>query len=462
MRTLVKDIVSKVGEKVTLMGFVAVRRDHGKLIFIDLRDRSGQCQLVFVGKDMYAKADALRSEWVIKITGTVNKRPEQMINKNIPTGEHEVLVEDFQILSEAKTPPFDLATDGREVGEEHRMQYRYVDMRRERMQKNLRYRSLVLAAVDDFLKQNDFVEVETPVLGKSTPEGARDYLVPVRVHPGKFYALPQAPQQYKQLLMVGGLERYFQIARCFRDEDTRGDRQPEFTQIDLEMAFVERDDVLAILEGLMAHVVKTVFPEKHITQVPFPRLTHKEAMEKYGTDKPDLRKDKNDPNELAFAFIVDFPFYEWDEKERKWDFAHNPFSMPKGEALPDDKAKMGGVLANQYDLALNGYEIVSGGIRNHKPDLLKKAFMLLGYEEKVVVEKFGHMMDAFSYGAPPHGGGAFGFDRLMMIFMNEPNIREVIAFPKTGDGRDLMTGAPGEVDKKQLEELNIEIKKIKK
>lgn len=462
MRILIKDIIANEGKKVVLMGHVAVRRDHGKIIFIDLRDRSGVAQLVFVGKEMYARADVLRSEWVIKVTGMVNKRPTAMVNKNISTGEHEVLVESFEVLSEAKTPPFDLGTDGMEIGEENRMKYRYVDLRRERLQKNLRMRSKVLSAIDDFLKINDFVEIETPILGKSTPEGARDYLVPARVHSGKFYALPQAPQQYKQLLMVGGLERYFQIARCFRDEDTRGDRQPEFTQVDLEMAFVERDDVLSILEGLMISVVEKVFPEKHITQVPFPRITYKDAKEKYGSDKPDLRKDKNDKNELAFTFIVDFPFYEWDEKDKKWDFAHNPFSMPKGESLPDDSEGMKDVVANQYDLALNGFEIVSGGIRNHKPELLKKAFMLLGYKEEVVIDKFGHMMEAFSYGAPPHGGGAFGFDRLMMILMNEPNIREVIAFPKTGDGQDLMSGAPSIVDKKQLDELGIEIKKLKK
>ncbi|MBU6142002.1 aspartate--tRNA ligase [Patescibacteria group bacterium] len=464
MRTLIADIVKKEGEKVELMGWVAVRRDHGKLIFIDLRDRSAMCQVVFIGKDkeLYEKASQLRSEWVVKITGQVNKRPEKLVNPNLVTGAYEVLAEGLEILNEATTPPFDLGTDGMDVNEEVRMKYRYIDLRRARLQKNLRLRSKTLAAVDEYLKQNDFVEVETPILGKSTPEGARDYLVPVRTYPGKFYALPQAPQQYKQLLMVGGLERYFQVARCFRDEDTRGDRQPEFTQIDLEMSFVKKEDVLDILEGLMIDVVKKVYPEKHITQVPFPRLSHKEAMEKYGTDKPDLRKDKNDPNELAFSFIVDFPFYEWDEKEKKWDFAHNPFSMPGDGSLPDDKAELGGVRANQYDLALNGFEIVSGGIRNHKPELLKKAFSLLDYEDSVIIDKFGHMLEAMSYGAPPHGGAAFGFDRLMMILLNEPNIREVMAFPKTGDGRDLMMEAPSEVSKEQLRELHLEIKEEKK
>ncbi len=440
------------------MGWVSVRRDHGKLIFIDLRDRSGVAQVVFT-KELYAEADKLRPEWVVRIIGAVNQRPENMVNPKLATGTVEVLAKSIEVLSEAQTPPIALDTDGREIGEEPRMTYRYVDLRRDRLQKNLRMRSQVLAYVDAFFKENDFVEVETPILGKSTPEGARDYLVPSRLYPGKFYALPQAPQQYKQLLMVAGLERYFQVARCFRDEDTRGDRQPEFTQIDLEMSFVTREDVLSALENLMIGLVKNVYPEKRIYQTPFPRLTHKEAKEKYGTDKPDLRQDKNDPNELAFCWVVDFPFYEWSEKDKKWDFGHNPFSMPYGENLPDDNNGLGSVVAQQYDLALNGYEIAGGSIRNHRPELLKKAFRLLGYEDSIIEEKFGHMMRAFSFGVPPHGGAAIGFDRLMMILLNEPNIREVIAFPKTGDGRDLMTGAPDSVELKQLKELHIKPEK---
>ena len=308
-------------------------------------------------------------------------------------------------------------------------------------------------------------------LPTSTPEGARDYLVPSRLYPGKFYALPQAPQQYKQLLMVAGLERYFQVARCFRDEDTRGDRQPEFTQIDLEMSFVKRDDVLEFIEGAMVKLVKEVWPEKHITKVPFPRISYKEAMEKYKSDKPDLRKDKNDLNELAFTWITDFPFYEYDEKNKCWDFGHNPFSMPQGQhlweftekdykqGLTDPKDKRSKVLSEQYDLALNGYEIAGGSIRNHIGTLLQKAFLILGRDEEEFREKFGHMKEAFGYGVPPHGGAAVGFDRLMMILLNEPNIRETIAFVKTGDGRDLMSNAPSEVDEKQLKELHIKTTK---
>lgn len=445
------------------MGWVAVRRDHGKLIFIDLRDRSGIAQVVFAGKEMQKEGDKLRPEWVIKVVGKVAKRPASMINANMPTGEYEVQASTLEILAEAQTPPIDVGSNGHEIGEESRMKYRYLDLRRPRMQKNLRMRSKTLAFVDEYYKKHDFTEVETPILGKSTPEGARDYLVPSRIYPGKFYALPQAPQQYKQLLMVAGLERYFQVARCFRDEDTRGDRQPEFTQIDFEMSFVERENVMEFLEGLMAELVKNVYPEKHITQVPFPRLSYQEAMEKYKSDKPDLRKDKNDPDELAFTWIVDFPFYEYNEQEKKWDFGHNPFSMPRGEKLPDPpphkategQGDLGKVVAEQYDLALNGFEIAGGSIRNHRPELLKKAFQLLGYKDNVIMEKFGHMIEAFSYGVPPHGGAAVGFDRLMMILLNEPNIRETIAFVKTGDGRDLMSGAPSEVDEKQLKELHI-------
>lgn len=471
MRTLVGETINKEGQVVELMGWVAGRRDHGKIIFIDLRDRSGIIQVVFTPKsgsaateqaeELYKEADRLRPEWVVKIAGVVNKRPDNMINPKLTTGTVEVLAKQLEVFSEAQTPPIAVDTDGLEIGEESRMKYRYLDLRRPRLQRNLRMRSQTLSFIDEYYKNHDFVEVETPILGKSTPEGARDYLVPSRLYPRKFYALPQAPQQYKQLLMVAGLERYFQVARCFRDEDTRGDRQPEFTQIDFEMSFVKREEVMDFLEGLMIALVKAVWPEKKILQTPFPRISYKEAMEKYGTDKPDLRPSADsgskDSNELAFVWLIDFPFYERNETEKKWDFGHNPFSMPRGEALPDDNKNLGGVMAEQYDLVVNGFEIAGGSIRNHRPELLKKAFQLLGYEDSVIMEKFGHIIEAFSYGVPPHGGAAIGFDRLMMLFLNEPNIRETIAFVKTGDGRDLMSGAPSTVDEKQLKELHIKL-----
>lgn len=470
MRTLVSDIINKEGGKVELMGWVNVRRDHGKIIFIDLRDRSGVCQLVFLGKDkgLYEKAGKLRPEWVIRVLGQVNKRPENLVNPNLATGKYEVLAEELEILNEAKAPPFDLATDGYEIGEDVRMQYRYLDLRRPRLNKNLKNRHKAIKFMRDFLAEKGFTEAETPILGKSTPEGARDYLVPSRLYHGKFYALPQSPQQYKQLLMAAGFENYFQIARCFRDEDTRGDRQPEFTQLDIEMSFVKEEDVLDLTEELFLGLVKKLYPNKKLKleNGRIPRMPYKEVMEKYNTDKPDIRGDKNDPDELAFLFVVDFPMFEWKEREKRWDAVHHPFTMPKVKSVEDFKAVFekgpAAILANQYDFVLNGYEIGGGSIRTHNPELLTLVFEAMGNKKKDIQEKFGHMLEALGSGAPPHGGIAPGIDRFVMILENEPNIREVIAFPKTGDGRDLMMNAPSEVSKEQLKELGLEVKKAKK
>ncbi len=460
-RTLIKDIGEHEGKDVVLMGWVAVRRDHGKIIFIDLRDRSGIAQCVFVAKnaDLYAQAETLRPEWVIKLTGTVSKRPENMVNPDTVNGAWEVKVSAVEILNEATTPPIAIDTDGYDIGEEHRLKYRYLDLRRERLQANLRLRHEVIAHMRDHLNDRDFVEVETPIISKATPEGARDYLVPSRVHPGKSYALPQSPQQYKQLLMTAGLERYYQFARCFRDEDTRGDRQPEFTQLDLEMSFVKQEDVMNLMETLYIDTITTLMPEKKIQQIPFPRLTYKEAMEKYGSDKPDIRTDKNDPNLLAFCWVIDFPFFEKTDAGA-WTFTHNPFSAAQPEyadALMKKEA-IGGILAAQYDLALNGYEIGGGSIRNHTAEGLRSVLEIMGYDEARIKESCGHMLEAFTYGTPPHGGIAMGIDRLLAILANEPNIREVIAFPKTGDARDLMMDAPSPLAKSQLEEVGLELK----
>lgn len=473
MRTLISDIVKNQGKKIELNGWVAVRRDHGKIIFIDLRDRTGICQLVFLAKpaELYEKAQTLRPEWVIKASGQVNKRPANLINKNIPTGEYEVLVEDLEVLNESNALPIDILTDGYEIGEDVRMKYRYADLRRNRLHKNLANRHKANQFIREFLTGKDFIEVETPILGKSTPEGARDYLVPSRIYPGKFYALPQAPQQYKQLLMVAGLERYFQIARCFRDEDTRGDRQPEFVQLDLEMSFVDREDVMDLNEKLLIELIEKLYPNKKIQEKPFPRLTYAEAMKKYGTDKPDLRKDKNNPDVLAFCWVIDFPFFEKTDESpsgasgsASWTFTHNPFSAPKPEFMQDllKGKNVGEILTNQYDIVLNGNEIGGGSIRNHQPQALEAVFKIMGFETKRIKQNFGHMLEALGYGAPPHGGIAWGLDRLISLLENEPNIREVMAFPKTGDGRDLMMDAPSDVDKKQLEELRLEIKKAKR
>jgi len=336
------------------------------------------------------------------------------------------------------------------------------------MQKNLRNRYKVIKFMRDYLTERDFVEVETPILGKSTPEGARDYLVPSRLHPGTFYALPQSPQQYKQLLMVAGLERYFQIVRCFRDEDTRGDRQPEFTQLDIEMSFVDQEEVLGLIEDLYLKLVRALYPEKKIKldkNSRIPRMPYKEAMAKYNSDKPDIRENKNDPDELAFLFVVDFPAFEWKETEKRWDAVHHPFTQPQvkdvkefHEAFKKDPAA---IPAKQYDFVLNGYEIAGGSIRIHDPELLAAVFEAMGNKPEDIKEKFGHMLQAFEYGVPPHGGIASGLDRFVAILENEPNIREVIAFPKTGDGRDLMMHAPSSVSETQLKELGLEIKKKK-
>ena len=337
------------------------------------------------------------------------------------------------------------------------------------MQKNIRIRGKVIKHIRDELEKESFTEIETPILTKATPEGARDYVVPSRVEQGKFYALPQAPQQYKQLLMTSGFERYFQIAKCFRDEDTRSDRQPEFTQMDLEMAFASEEDVIALNEKLLISIVEKLYPEKKIQEIPFPRITYKDAMEKYGSDRPDLRKDKEDKNLLAFCWVVDFPFFEKTDgsdnvgKTGEWTFTHNPFSAPKEADVEKlmEKKDIGDIVAQQYDIALNGFEIGGGSIRNHKPEALRAVLEIIGHSEDGINNDFGHILDAFSYGAPPHGGIAWGLDRLVTILQNEESIREVIPFAKTGEGRDLMMDAPADISKAQLKELGIEVKKKK-
>lgn len=457
MRIPISEVKNSEGKELEFSGWVHARRDHGKIIFIDLRDRSGLVQVVFTPSIPEAKD--LRLEYAVKITGLIKARPANMVSEG-PNGGYELEAKTLEILNASEATPISVDTDGMEIDEEVRMKYRYLDIRRERLKNNLLARNKVIKFIRDFLiDKNEFVEVETPILTKSTPEGARDYLVPSRIYPGKFYALPQSPQQYKQLLMVAGLEKYFQIARCFRDEDTRGDRQPEFTQLDLEMSFVEREDVIALNEALLIELVEKLYPEKKIQEKPFPRLTYKEAMEKYGSDRPDLRIDKNDPNLLAFCWIIDFPFFEKTD-DGGWTFTHNPFSAPKPEFMADLLAKenIDGILTTQYDVALNGMEIGGGSIRNHRPEALKAVFKIMGFEDERIESNFGHMLQALSFGAPPHGGIAWGLDRLASLLQNEPNIREVIAFPKTGDGRDPMMDSPSSVEQSQLGELSLEIK----
>ncbi len=472
-RILSSQISKQVGKTVKMAGWVHSRRDHGKIIFIDLRDRDGLTQVVFVPseKGAYEIGDKLHSEYVVEIEGEVNKRPENMINKNLISGEVEVLAKKITILNEAETSPFEVDKDTIRVNEETRLKYRYLDLRSERMQKNIRLRNEIIFFIREYLKKESFVEVQTPILAKSTPEGARDYLVPSRLHPGKFFALPQAPQQYKQLLMVAGLEKYFQIAPCFRDEDARADRSPgEFYQLDLEMSFVDQEDILSLIEKLFTSLVKKIFPNKKITQTPWPRISYDEAISKYKTDSPDIRKNKKDKNELGFAWVLDFPLFA---KQTKDDYfhgggeklapSHHMFTAPKEEDIPlldKDPLK---VRSYQHDLILNGVEVGGGSIRIHKPEIQEKIFDLIGFT-KDQKRQFDHLLRAFKYGAPPHGGIAPGLDRLIRILAGEDAIKEVIAFPLMGDASDPMTGSPSGVTEKQLKEVHIKLdfKKQKK
>lgn len=459
-RIYIKNLSEHVGKEVKICGWVDGRRDHGKLTFFDLRDMTGKVQMVALPfhKEVHEASSPVRQEWVLEITGNVNARPEKMVNADEANGNLEIEITNIVVLNQAQTPPIDVQGDGKEISEEVRFKYRYLDLRRPRLQKNMRSRHRIIKHIRDYLDQEGFTEIETPILTKSTPEGARDYLVPARLQNGSFYALPQSPQQYKQLLMVAGLEKYFQIARCFRDEDTRGDRQPEFTQLDMELSFVDREDVMALNEKLLIDIVTKLYPEKKIQTVPFPRLSYKESMDKYGTDRPDLRENKEDLNLLAFCWVIDFPFFEKTD-EGGWTFTHNPFSAAKPEYVQDllDKKNIDQILTTQYDIALNGFEIGGGSIRNHQPEALRTVFHIMGFEDERIDANFSHMLEALSFGAPPHGGIAWGLDRFVTLINNEPNIREVIAFPKTGEGKDLMMKAPAAISDKQLKELGLKL-----
>jgi aspartyl-tRNA synthetase len=456
-RCMNRDTVEQVGKEVTVKGWVNTRRDMGKLAFLDMRDRSGVLQVVLVPAELSERArelmPSIRSEYCMAITGVVQKRGEKQVNPELETGMVELLAKDIELLNPSKTPPFELE-DTSNVNEEVRLKYRYLDLRTPRMVKNLELRGAVAGFMRDFLRNEGFLEIETPNLTKGTPEGSREFLVPSRLHPGEFYVLPQSPQQFKQLLMVAGLEKYFQIARCFRDEDQRGDRQPEFTQLDLEMSFVTREDVMSLVERLMVELVKTVTPDKKLTTTKFPRISYADAMNEYGNDKPDMRKDKTNPDELSFCWVEDFPMFE-DDGEGGIQAVHHPFTSPHPDDLHLLDTEPTKARANAYDLVLNGYEIWGGSIRIHARALQEKVFGLLGMKEDQIRARFGHLLDAFEFGAPPHGGIAAGFDRIVMILANEPNIREVIAFPKTGDARDLLMGAPSEIEKKRLDEAHI-------
>lgn len=466
-RTMIIDAVDQVGETVTLKGWVASKRDHGKVTFIDLRDRTGVVQVVG-----YKMMGELTTESVVEIVGEVKARPEKMVNKAIVTGTIEIDAKEYTVLNKAKELPILVEGDGKEVAEEVRLKYRYLDLRRERMNKIMRMRSELFRAFRDALYAEDFTEVETPMLTKSTKEGARDFVVPSRFQPGKFYALPQSPQQYKQLLMTAGIERYFQIARCIRDEDLRADRGFEFTQLDLEMSFVERQDVMNLVESVTKQAIKAVGGQLKDEQ--FPVYTYQQAMEEFGEDKFDLRTDEEkEAGVLSFAWVVDFPFFKKVDKadvaevrdgKSGWTFTHNPFSRPKAEHIQQhlEGKDIGSVLTTQYDLVCNGHEAGGGSIRAHSPEVLQQTFKTMGYSDQEIQDSVGHMLEAFSVGTPPHGGIALGLDRLVMLLANETSLKETVAFPMSSTGRTAVMDAPDTVSDEQLKELHLNVVQPKK
>lgn len=450
----ISETINKIGQEVELFGWVDSKRDHKKIVFLDLRDRTGIVQVV--GDEKFKE---ISTEDVVKIKGVVKERPEKLKNNKILTGGIEIEAREFEILNKTNPLPLPVNTDGYEIDEEVRLKYRYLDLRRPRMYKNLALRSKFIDLIRQYLFKKDFLEIETPILSETTPEGARDFIVPSRLQPGKFYALPQSPQQYKQLLMVGGVEKYFQIARCFRDEDPRADRAyGEFTQLDLEMSFVKREDVMALIESMVIDVYEKL--KIPIKQKPFPVFTYQEAIKKFGADRFDLRTpEEKEKNIQAFAWVIDFPFFEKTEDDG-WTFTHNPFSSPKPEFMEDllNKRNIPNILTTQYDLVCNGYEVGGGSIRNHRPEGLKAVFEIMGLSENEIEQKFGHMIEALGYGAPPHGGMAPGLDRMLTCITGEKNLREVIPMPMTSGGRTAIMKAPSQIKEDKLKELGIRLR----
>ena len=462
-RTFIKNLSGSVGETVLIKGWVSVRRDQGQMVFFDFRDMSGFVQGVVLPKSAaMAVAKEVRTEDVVSVTGLIKKRPEKNVQAGKQNGDLELVIETLEVLNSSQTPPFDISTDTSAVGEEVRLKYRYLDLRSARMQKNIRVRSAFVQECREYLFEEGFTEIETPLLTESTPEGSRDFVVPSRLHPGNFYALPQSPQQYKQLLMVGGFERYFQIARAVRDEDLRADRGFEHSQIDIEMSFVEQEDVMRFVENMMVQAVEAL--GYTVKEKPFPRFTYAEATTKFGADKFDLRTpEEKEKGILAYAWVYKFPFFEKGENGG-WTFTHNPFSMPIAEHVEKllKKEDIGEILTTQYDLVCNGYETGGGSIRAHKPELLKAVYEIMGYSEEETEERIGHMLEALSYGAPPHGGIALGIERNIMNLTGEEYLRDVQAFPMTRGGQTSVMKAPKPLTPEQLAELGIRVEKRKK
>jgi len=458
----IRDSIKHTNKSVELIGWVHTIRSHGKIIFIDLRDITGIIQIVVYKANLLEIAKNIKEEYLIKVNGTLKKRPEKLINPNILTGNIELEPTKLEVISKLTSDlPFQVSEDTSNVDESLRLEYRYLDLRTERMRNNIIMRANITKYFRDFLSDQNFIEIETPTLTKGTPEGSREYIVPSRIYPGKFFVLPQSPQQYKQMLMISGFEKYFQIARCYRDENQRGDRQPEFTQLDMEMSFVTKEEIMQLVEDMMKKLVSKLYPEKKATFKEFKRMSYAEALGKYGTDKPDLRKDKSDDEELAFCWVVDFPLFEWSSSEGKIVSSHHPFTKPSDRDLAKIKEKPLEVKSDSYDLVLNGFEIGGGSIRIYDGGLQKTIFSILGLSDNEIRSRFGHLIKAFSFSPPPHGGIALGLDRVVAILQNEPNIREVIAFPKLGSSKDPLTGAPTELPESTLKELNIKTTKPK-
>lgn len=459
-RTLISELAEKKGSEVLINAWVDVARDQGKMAFFDFRDRSGKVQGVVFGKpEVLEIAKTLRPEFIVAISGIVNERPEKMRKDDVLNGDIELEITKIEILSEAETPVFEITENSIDKDEEVRLKYRYLDLRTERMQNNIRIRSEFVRRCREFLMQQDFVEIETPLLTESTPEGSRDFVVPSRHNPGKFYALPQSPQQYKQLLMNAGFERYVQIARAIRDEDLRADRGYEHTQIDVEMSFVNRSEVMQIIEEMITKTVESM--GYTIKEKPFPVVTYQESMDKYGDDKFDLRTEEDKENGvLAYAWVVDFPFFEKND-DGTWTFTHNPFSMPKEEFIEDllKGENIENILTTQYDLVCNGYEAGGGSIRAHKPEIIEAVYKVMGNTPEETQEKVGHMIEAFKFGTPPHGGIALGVERNVMNLTGEEALREVQVFPMTRRGQTAVMNAPKPLSVDQLVELGLSVRK---